>query len=169
MKTVIAIIVALIIVGGGAYALVKHKDNSKTASNNSTGSSASTGAYGSSSASGGSAAKSQSPAVNNAVLITKTNSSLGSYLAEPNGTPLYTYNSDSNGVSNCSGSCLSTWPVYQDAGSTAGLPQNVSTIKRADNGEVQYTYKGLPLYTFTSDSPGQVTGNNLNGFQVARP
>src|ERR1700689_3991452 len=64
--------------------------------------------------------KSTAPAVNNAVLVTKTNSSLGSYLAEPNGDPLYTYNADSSGVSNVTGSLLASWPAYQDTGSTSG-------------------------------------------------
>jgi predicted lipoprotein with Yx(FWY)xxD motif len=110
-----------------------------------------------------------STTVNNSVLITKTSSSVGSYLADPNGNTLYTDGSGSTGVSNCTSSCLSAWPVYQDKGSTTGLPTNVSTIKRSDNGEIQYTYKGMPLYYFTSDSQGQVTGNGVSGFSVAKP
>ncbi len=111
----------------------------------------------------------QSTAINNAVLVTKSNSSVGQYLANPSGDTLYTYSGDSTGVSNCSGSCLSNWPAYQDKGSTSGLPTNVSTIKRSDNGEIQYTYKGLPLYTFIGDSQGQITGNGVSSFYVAKP
>ena len=113
--------------------------------------------------------QSNAPAVNNAVLITKTASGIGQYLAEPDGTPLYTYNADSSGVSNCTGSCLAAWPAYQDKGSTTGLPAGVGTLKRTDNGEVQYTYNGMPLYTFVSDSNGQVTGDGVQNFKVARP
>lgn len=112
---------------------------------------------------------SQESAVNNAVLATKTSSSLGQYLAEPNGQALYTYAGDTSGVSNCTGSCLASWPAYQDKGSTSGLPTGVSTIKRTDNGEIQYTYNGMPLYTFVSDSNGQVTGNGVSNFFVAKP
>lgn len=108
-------------------------------------------------------------AVNNAVLATKTGSSVGSYLANPDGNALYTYGADSSTTSNCTGACLSTWPPYQDTGSTTGLPTNISTIKRSDNGQTQYTYKGKPLYTFSSDSNGQVTGNGVNNFNVAKP
>lgn len=104
--------------------------------------------------------------VNNAVLITKTSSSLGSYLADPSDNTLYT---DGTATSNCTGSCLSAWPIYQDKGATAGLPTDVSTVTRSDNGEIQYTYNGLPLYYFGSDSPGQVTGNGVSGFTVAKP
>jgi predicted lipoprotein with Yx(FWY)xxD motif len=54
-------------------------------------------------------------------------------------------------------------------GSTTGLPANISTIKRSDNGQIQYTYKGMPLYYFASDTKGQVTGNAVSGFYVAKP
>ncbi len=109
------------------------------------------------------------PNVNNYVLITKNAPNIGAYLANPSGYAVYTYNSDKPGISNCTGSCLALWPAYQDTGKTTGLPANISTIKRKDNGEIQYTYKGMPLYTFASDKPGQVTGNGVAGFKVVRP
>ena len=111
----------------------------------------------------------QAAAVNNAVLTTKTSSSVGQYLADPSGKALYTYGADSSGVSNCKGSCLASWPAYVATGSTTNLPQGVSTIKRSDNGQTQYTYNGMPLYYFVSDGQGQVTGNGVSNFSVAKP
>ncbi|HET7059871.1 MAG TPA: hypothetical protein VFH99_00930 [Candidatus Saccharimonadales bacterium] len=148
---IIGIIVVVVVVAGG-YALF-HKSGKSTVSK-STPSSANT---------------SSAPAVNNSVLTTKTDPSLGQYLADPSGKPLYTYKGDSSGVSNCSGSCLATWPAYQDTGSTANLPAGVSTIKRSDNGQVQYTYNGMPLYYFITDSAGHPTGNGVENFQLAKP
>lgn len=145
----IGIIVVLLLIIGG-YAIF-HKSPKTTVSTST------------------SSQKSSTPAVNNAVLVTKTNSSLGSYLAEPNGQALYTYGSDTSGVSNCTGSCLASWPAYQDKGTTTGLPSGVSTIKRADNSEIQYTYNGMPLYTFVGDSNGQATGNRVSNFTIAKP
>lgn len=107
--------------------------------------------------------------VNNAVVTTKNNSTIGNYLADPNGNTLYIYNTDVNNVSNCTGSCLQTWPAYIDTGSTTNLPTGIGTITRSDNGKKQYTYNGMPLYYFVSDSNGQVTGNGVNNFQVAAP
>jgi predicted lipoprotein with Yx(FWY)xxD motif len=107
--------------------------------------------------------------VNNTVVITKTSSSAGSYLSDPSGRTLYTYASDTAGVSNCTGGCLSAWPAYTDSGATTGLPANISTIKRTDNGQVQYTYNGKPLYFFAGEAAGQVTGNGVSGFYVAKP
>jgi predicted lipoprotein with Yx(FWY)xxD motif len=108
--------------------------------------------------------------VSDAIVITKSSSKYGNYLAEPNGTPLYNYGADSKGVSRCTGSCLSIWPAYQDKTSTTNLPNYVGTIKRTDNGEIQYTYNGLPLYTYVGDSQGGTpTGNGVNGFKLAVP
>lgn len=149
-KAVIAILV-VIVVAGGAYAIFHKSSKPKSSSSSQT------------------ASQSNVPAVNNAVLITKTNSSVGQYLADPSGKTLYTYNADTKGVSNCTGSCLTVWPAYVDTGSTTNLPAGVGTIKRTDNGQTQYTYNGLPLYYFVSDSTGQVTGNGVQNFAVAKP
>jgi predicted lipoprotein with Yx(FWY)xxD motif len=154
----IGIVIVLILIIGGYFIFHKSSPNTTTSS------------YGSStSATNSSNTKEQASTVTNAVLITKNNASVGNYLAEPNGVTLYTYGGDTSDTSNCTGSCLSNWPAYQDAGSTSGLPTNVSTIKRTDNGEIQYTYKGKPLYTFIGDSKGQVTGNGVSDFSVAKP
>lgn len=150
-NSAILALVIIIVLGGGAYALF-HKSG-KPANTSTTSSKSDANA----------------PAVNNAVLITKTSPSLGQYLAEPDGQALYTYGSDSSGVSNCTGSCLASWPAYQATGSTANLPAGVGVIMRSDNGQTQYTYNGMPLYTFVSDSKGQVTGDGVSNFNVAKP
>ena len=166
MKTIVAVVVVLIVLAGGGYALVKHNDNKNSAKSTTSTSSSS---YGTTTPSASSSSSNQSAAVNNAVLTTKSSSSVGSYLADTNGNALYTYGADSNGVSNCTGSCLAAWPAYEDTGTTTGLPANVSTLKRSDDGKIQFTYKGKPLYTFASDSQGQVTGNGVSNFSVAKP
>jgi predicted lipoprotein with Yx(FWY)xxD motif len=105
-----------------------------------------------------------------AVVVTKTDSKGTKYLADPAGKTLYTYDQDTDNKSNCTGSCLSTWPAYKATSSSASLPTNVGTITRSDDGSLQYTYKKMPLYYFASDtSAGQVTGNGVNGFSQATP
>jgi predicted lipoprotein with Yx(FWY)xxD motif len=94
------------------------------------------------------------------IVVTKTDSKGNKYLADGNDKTLYTYGADTNGVSNCTGSCLTDWPIYK-ATSTTSLPANVTIITRSDGG-TQYAYKGLPLYYFTGDT----TANN---FHVAKP
>lgn len=109
------------------------------------------------------------PAVNNSVVLTKTDPSLGQYLTDPSGRALYTYNADTSGVSNCTGSCLANWPAYTANSTAANLPAGITTLRRSDTGAMQYAYNGMPLYYFTSDSGTQVTGNGVEDFQVAKP
>lgn len=147
-NSVIAAVIIIIILVAGGFAIF-HKSPKTTPTNN--------------------AAKSSVAAVTSAILTTKTNASIGQYLVGSSGETLYTYGEDTKGVSNCTGSCLAAWPAYIDAGSTTNLPSGVGTIKRTDNGEIQYTYNGLPLYYFASESKGQITGNGVNNFNVAVP
>ena len=102
------------------------------------------------------------------IVITKSSSGAGQYLADTNGAALYTYGADTSGVSNCTGSCLTDWPIYNAASAPSTLPANVTVITRSD-GSKQYAYKGMPLYTFTGDQSGQVTGNGVSNFHVAKP
>lgn len=103
------------------------------------------------------------------VVQTKTDSKLGKYLADGSGKTLYTYDKDTANTSTCTGDCLTTWPTYKATSSSASLPANVGTLTRSD-GTVQYTYKKMPLYYFTGDSSaGQVTGDGVDGFSVAKP
>lgn len=102
------------------------------------------------------------------VIQAKTASGVGQYLADSNGNALYTYGADTQGKSNCTGSCLYNWPIYDASNAPASLPANVTAITRSDGGK-QYAYRGMPLYTFSSDSPGQVTGDGVSDFHVAKP
>lgn len=146
--TTLIVIVILAVVAGGGYALL-HKSKTSTTSSSSS-----------------SATSAQQSSGN--IVQTKTASNVGQYLADANGTALYTYGSDTSGKSNCSGSCLYSWPVYSASNAPATLPANITVITR-DDGSKQYAYKGMPLYTFTSDSAGQVTGDNVANFHVAKP
>ncbi|HET9156118.1 MAG TPA: hypothetical protein VFN91_05585, partial [Myxococcaceae bacterium] len=68
-------------------------------------------------------------------------------------------------VSNCSGSCLAFWPVFNVATPAPAAGLNASDfgqITRAD-GAMQTTYKGFPLYLFAGDTAsGQTNGDNVN-------
>ena len=107
--------------------------------------------------------------INNSIVKTMYNPRVGSYLASPSGRALYVYAADKSGISKCSGTCMAIWPAYQDKGSRLNLPVYFSTIIRKDNNEVQFTFKGKPLYFFSGDKKGQVKGNGVTGFSIARP
>jgi len=96
------------------------------------------------------------------VMTTKTSSVKGSYLVGANLMTLYVFDKDKAGVSNCTGACAALWLPYTVAAG-ASMPANVTTIKRAD-GSMQYTYKGKPLYYYSSDKKaGDVLGDGIGG------
>lgn len=157
MKKIVWLVIGLVVlaaaVGGVYYAMTRPANNASTKSSNKSSSSQSS--------------SQSSTSDTTAILQTKTDASLGQYLADKNGRALYTYDLDAAGVSNCTGQCLVDWPAYV-AATTTNLPANVTVITRSDGGK-QYAYKGMPLYTFISDVGGHVTGDGVGSFHVAKP
>ena len=83
------------------------------------------------------------------------------------GLTLYYFEMDvkDSGDSACTGGCLEVWPaltVADGATPTGGDGVDnakLGTITRADTGELQVTYDGLPLYFFAQDEePGDLKG-----------
>ncbi len=91
-------------------------------------------------------------------------------VATKNDMTLYTFDKDvaGSGVSNCIGGCLTVWPALTvNAGDTptggAGVTGTLGTIIRTDNGAIQVTYDGKPLYFFANDkAPGDTNGIYAN-------
>jgi predicted lipoprotein with Yx(FWY)xxD motif len=98
----------------------------------------------------------------------RTVGSLGPILVGPNGMTLYMFLSDTTTMSTCSGSCAQNWPPLTTTGSPramGGVSQSLlGTIRRQD-GTMQVTYHGHPLYSFIADShPGMANGEGLDAF-----
>jgi len=96
-------------------------------------------------------------------------------VAGSNGMTVYVFTKDvkDNGKSACSGQCLDTWPALTvAAGATptagTGVSGKLGTITR-DDGTLQVTYNGLPLYFFKNDkAPGDANGVYAN-WEVVKP
>ena len=93
--------------------------------------------------------------------------SLGMVLvAASNGMTVYTFTKDTkdSGTSACIDTCIKNWPALTvDAGQTpsggSGVTGSLATITRPDDGKLQVTYNGLPLYFFMNDkAPGDSNG-----------
>ena len=89
-------------------------------------------------------------------------------LVDSNGMTLYDFHKDKGGESSCYGACAQAWPPLL----TEGEPQvgdgasasKLGTTKRND-GTLQVTYAGHPLYTFVQDQkPGEANGNDISAF-----
>ena len=78
---------------------------------------------------------------------------------------LFTKDTKGSGKSACTGGCLETWPALTVAagetptGGTGVDASKLGTITREDDGTLQVTYDGLPLYFFKNDQKA----GDLNG------
>lgn len=111
----------------------------------------------------GSTNSSSSTAQNSAKALTL---SADGFFVDSKQMSLYTFDNDTDSVSNCVGECEVKWPVFSDAIDASNLPselnaEDFSTITRAD-GSTQVTFKKQPLYYFAGDTKaGDITGDNV--------
>ena len=101
---------------------------------------------------------------------TSTNTSVSQpFLVDQQGRSLYMYTADEqdSDTSSCSAECLTQWPPVIVTGTPqAGSGVDASllgTITRED-GTMQATYNGWPLYTYAGDAgPGTTSGQGMGG------
>lgn len=122
-------------------------------------------------AAGSPAASSSSVPASGNELSTGT-TSLGLVVVDGKGMTVYYYSKDvkNSGKSNCSGGCLALWPaVIAGAGTPKvdGVTGAVGKITR-DDGTMQLTIDGMPVYTYAQDSKaGDVTGEGVGNIWYA--
>ncbi len=104
-----------------------------------------------------------------------SNKDLGDILITYDGMTLYTFAKDTEGKNTCSGDCAKAWPAFKvESGDRLAAPAAVKgkldTIK-LDDGSLQVTYNGKPLYVYAKDTtPGMATGQNVgNVWAVVKP
>jgi predicted lipoprotein with Yx(FWY)xxD motif len=88
---------------------------------------------------------------------------IGSVLVDAAGKALYTPDQESDGKVRCTGACASIWQPLLAPGNgapKAGGGAMLDVIVRPD-GKRQVTAGRKPLYTFTEDPTGRVTGNGF--------
>ncbi|MFI5034579.1 MAG: hypothetical protein ACHQFZ_00035 [Acidimicrobiales bacterium] len=101
-----------------------------------------------------------------AVVKTHKVSAFGTILETTQGLPVYTLKTDHKNKSTCTGACAAAWPaVTVPAGDAPVGVAGLGSFMRS-NGTHQVTLHGRPLYTFSGDTKGKVTGNSSNGFSV---
>jgi len=106
-------------------------------------------------------------AAGSAVITARQLSGVGTVLVDRAGKTIYSPAQEATRKILCTSSCLSFWfPVtvaFPHVGRRAsGIDGVLGTIRRPDDGKIQLTYNGRPLYTFRLDrSPGQDHGNNF--------
>ncbi len=95
-------------------------------------------------------------------------SDLGDILVDQDGMTVYRFVPDTEGASTCTGGCLENWPaVAVDDGESIsagdGVTAEVDTFTR-DDGTVQATVNGFPVYYFANDAAaGDTNGQGVGG------
>jgi predicted lipoprotein with Yx(FWY)xxD motif len=98
--------------------------------------------------------------------IVAQESDFGEVLFDANGQVIYVFEIDERDRSNCtSADCVQAWPpVLTEEPPSAGDGVDadlLGTITR-DDGALQVTYNGRPLYFYEHEGPGEITCHNVN-------
>jgi predicted lipoprotein with Yx(FWY)xxD motif len=98
--------------------------------------------------------------------IVAEDSDLGRVLFDANGQVVYVFEIDGRNESNCtSAECVKAWPpVLTEEQPSAGSRVDgglLGTIRR-DNGTLQVTYNGRPLYFYEHEAPGEIKCHNVD-------
>jgi len=87
---------------------------------------------------------------------------LGAILTSASGLTLYEFTRDRRDEDSCAkvAGCLREWPALVSGGQPSagtGVKASLLSTIRLAGGARQVTYAGHPLYTFTDDTPGEVS------------
>lgn len=100
--------------------------------------------------------------VGNETILSATSAAsvLTSMRIDKEGFTLYTFDKDPIDDSACADECINIWPpLLADAGASVNYPLSIIT---ATNGNMQWAFKGKPLYFFKNDNvAGDVNGNEV--------
>jgi predicted lipoprotein with Yx(FWY)xxD motif len=94
----------------------------------------------------------------------------GQAFVDTNGMTLYVFDKDSSGKSACNGPCATNWPPL--AAGSGSMAEGDWSIVHRDDGNLQWAYKGHPLYTFIQDKQaGDIKGDGFlnNSWHIAKP
>ena len=114
---------------------------------------------------GSDSAKSSSSAssAGSTVLTSAKKAKVGSVIVDAQGRTLYRFTAEAEGVPVCTGACVGTWPPAVVT-AAAGLPKHVATVRRPDDGKLQLTYDGHPLYRYAGDrAKADANGEGVGG------
>lgn len=107
------------------------------------------------------------PGANDGVITVANTDDGGTYITDSAGNSLYMLENDPDGTA-CTGDCLATWPpvLVTDVQPSVGLASNldgtlIGTVQR-DDGSLQLTYAGRPLYRYAADTgANRIAGHGL--------
>ena len=97
-----------------------------------------------------------------AIVASAQKAKVGRVIVDAQGRTLYRFTAEAQGRPVCTGACVSTW-LPATVASASGLPAHVATVRRND-GKLQLTYDGHPLYRYAGDrSTADANGQGVGG------
>ena len=100
-------------------------------------------------------------------VIELADSPLGEVVVDAEGFTLYLFTNDEGGESVCTGGCAELWPPVEapdDPVVGEGLDESLVGATERDDGSMQLTYGGAPLYRYAPDTEaGDATGQGVGG------
>jgi len=116
------------------------------------------------------ASESESPATGGSgeTEVETEDSSLGTILTDSRGNTLYVFFADTDGTSTCYDDCAANWPAFIAEGElTSGgggedVDESLLGTTERDDGTLQVSFNGQPLYYFAGDAaPGDTNGQGV--------
>jgi predicted lipoprotein with Yx(FWY)xxD motif len=97
-----------------------------------------------------------------AVAMLSTAAKADGMVTAANGMTLYTFDSDTGGVSACYDGCAGSWPPY--TGVQGEAMGDAWTLVARTDGTLQWAYDGKPTYFYAGDAAaGDMTGDGAGG------
>ncbi|MDQ3572505.1 MAG: hypothetical protein M3383_06540 [Actinomycetota bacterium] len=94
-------------------------------------------------------------------------SQFGEMVFDGSNQAIYLFDKETSTEAECYGECAEAWPpVLTDGEPVAGdgADQKLLGTTERDDGSVQVTYAGQPLYYYAHEGPGQVLCHNVSEF-----
>jgi predicted lipoprotein with Yx(FWY)xxD motif len=89
----------------------------------------------------------------------------GKAIFGPSGKVVYVFGADRGSTSRCYGACAQAWPpllTTQSPLASAGVASKLLGTTKRNNGTLQVTYNGHPLYYYSADKVGKVMCQHVN-------
>lgn len=103
-------------------------------------------------------------AATDGVTLETSESDLGEIVVDSEGMTLYVFDNDSEGTSTCTGDCAANWPpLTGEATAGEGIDESLIGSTERDDGTMQVTFDGLPLYYFAADQAAGDTNGQAVG------
>jgi predicted lipoprotein with Yx(FWY)xxD motif len=98
--------------------------------------------------------------------IVVKDSEFGRVLFDANGQVVYVFEIDGRNRSGCtSAACVKAWPpvlTREPPSAGSGADESLLGTIRRDDGRLQVTYNGRPLYFYEHESPGEIKCHNVD-------